>query len=313
MKFAIGLNPLEYCNNSLDYFTEFVKKNNYRIQHWYTSPPMTWCLKNVTVQNKRAAKKNFKKQLQIIKENGQQIQLAINQDFRIPIVKQLFALFLLVYFILFYSKIDSVVTLDCYIPIFRFFFPKLFITYSTQNDFKYAREKCLKQCDAIVIGNKWIRSLSFMKKMKEKYGLKIELLLNCACHSLCDARCAKGINCNSLQDVLIEKEGLNWCVAQQSIIPSELKYYPEGLVDFYKLSTRPAELSWIHEEMDLYEKEEHLPEIFSYCTPRDFWGRVCGTRALNRYFTQQMPSELRVVKIKNSLWSRLLKKDIKIW
>ena len=313
-KFAIGLSPLEYYDNDLEAFKNFCKKNDYRIEHWYCGLPWTWWTKKIKYSSYREQKKNFKKQLQIIAAENQKFQLCVNIDLKSKFLTLLFSLSVLWYkwFYTRYKSVDSIVCRDEYIPYLRRIFPGVPLTYSTQNDFKETKFKNLKYCTTIVIGRKYLKSLYFIEKMKKEYGLKIELLLNCACNFACSYNCFDG-SCESSQNTLIAKKGINWCVAWQSLIPSELALYPEGLIDFYKLSTRPSSLSWMESEMDLYSSEKTLSELsFRYDRPQ-FWRLICCTNSICNAVTQEVPDINEVLNKKSQIWSWLLKRQVRVW
>lgn len=313
-KFAIGLSPISYYQNDLNSFKEFCHRNTSRIEHWYSSPPWTWWTKKIKLSGYLKERKAFKEQLKIIKEENQQFQLCANIDLRSPILTFFYCLTFIWYKIVFekYKKVDSLVCRAEYIPFLHRVFPKATITYSIQNDFAKTQLKNIEYCDTIVIGRKYLKNLNFIQKAREKYGLKIELLLNCACNFACSYSCFDG-SCESSQKKLIEKHGIDWCVAWQSLLPSELALYPEGSIDYYKISSRPSSLPWLESEMDLYSSGKSLSELpFRYDRPA-FWGLVCCTNSIYQEIIKTVPDIDQVLEKKSWIWSQLLKKDVKVW
>lgn len=313
-KFAIGLSPLNYYDNDLNAFDEFCKKNDYRIAHWYSALPCTWKSKGIKFKSLREQKRNLKKQLAIISKNNQKLQLAINVDIPDLLVRSFYYMEVILYKLFYekYKKVDSIVCRAEYIPFLRKLFPYATFTYSIQNDFAKTKLKNLEYCDTIVIGRRYIKNLNFMRRVKEKYGVKIELLLNCACNFACTYHCFDG-SCESSQEDQVRKNGLEACVAWQSLFPSEINLYPEELVDLYKLSTRPSSLGWMEFEMDLYSSEKSLSELdFNYNKP-SFWKHVCCTTSISNILDKQVPNLDKVLKIKSDIWSRLLYKNVKVY
>lgn len=313
-KFAIGLSPLNYYNNDINAFDKFCKENDYRIEHWYSALPCTWKSKGIKFKSLREQKRNLKKQLTIIKNNNQKLQLAINVDIPSSFLRLVFYIQIIIYKLFYepYKKVDSIVTRDEYIPFLRKLFPDATLTYSIQNDFAKTKLKNLKYCDTIVIGRRYIKNLNFMRKIKEEYHIKIELLLNCACNFACTYRCFDG-SCESSQKQQIDANGIDKCVAWQSLVPSELKLYPEGLIDLYKLSTRPSSLEWMNLEMDLYSSEKSLSELnFNFYKP-DFWKLVCCTNSISQEVEKRIPNVDTVLKLKSQIWSKLLHKKVNVY
>lgn len=316
IKFALGISPLNYYNNSIDDFDKFCQDNNDKIEHWYVSHPYTWKFKEVYTDNFKLQEYNFKKQLSVINNNNQKLQFALNTDFsKIGILEVFVVCFLALDFKIKYEKykkVDSVVCVDRYAKYLKKIFPKASFTYSFCNNLDNLNPKSLKYFDTIVLGRKNIRDLSLMYDLKNNYNLKIELLLNCACHSLCNNKCYDG-SCKKLQNYLIDKNGIDWCVATQSIIPSELNLYPEGLIDIYKLSTRPSTLDWMQTELDLYSGKKYLSELdFSYFNPK-FYKLICCTEAISDMLDYNIPNIDNVLKIKSQEWTKILGKSVKVW
>ena len=112
---------------------------------------------------------------------------------------------------------------------------------------------------------------------------------------------------------LIDSKGIDWCVATQSLIPSELNLYPNGLIDIYKLSTRPSTLEWMQAELDLYSGKKFLSDLdFSYFKP-NFYKLICCTQAISDLLDDNIPNIDKVLEIKSEEWSNILKKDIRVW
>lgn len=313
-KFAIGLSPLNYYNNDINAFDKFCKENDYRIEHWYSALPCTWKSKGIKFKSLREQKRNLKKQLTVIKNNNQKLQLAINVDIPSPFLRLVFYIQIIIYKLFYepYKKVDSIVTRDEYISFLRKLFPDAALTYSIQNDFAKTKLKNLKYCDTIVIGRRYIKNLNFIRKIKEEYHIKIELLLNCACNFACIYHCFDG-SCELSQKQQIDVNGIDKCVAWQSLVPSELKLYPEGLIDIYKLSTRPSSLEWMNLEMDLYSSEKSLSELnFNFYKP-DFWKLVCCTNSISQEVEKKIPNVDTVLKLKSQIWSKLLHKKVDVY
>lgn len=313
-KFAIGLSSLNYYNNDLNAFDSFCKENDYRIDHWYVGLPCTWKSKGLKYRSLREQKKNLKKQLSIIKKNDQDLQLAINVDIENIFVLIYYYIQILIYKFFYekYKKVDSIVVRSEYIPFLKKLFPYATFSYSIQNDFALTKLKNLEYCDTIVIGRRYIKNLKFMRMIKEKYNIKIELLLNCACNFACSYHCYDG-SCESSQRQQIEKNGLETCIAWQSLVPSELKLYPEGLVDLYKISSRPSTLEWLQEEMDLYSSSKSLSELeFDYHKP-GFWRLICCTNSISDVVAKEVPNVDKVLFLKSQIWSRLLGREVRVY
>lgn len=316
IKFALGLSPLNYYNNNIESFDNFCKLNNDKIEHWYISHPYTWRFKEIYTANLREQEENFKKQLLVIKNNNQKLQFALNTNFdRLGVFEIPVILFLALDFKIKYEKykkVDSVVCLGRYAKYIKWIFPKATFTYSFCNNIDKLNTRDLKYFDTIVIGRKYLKNIEFMRTLKDKYNLKIELLLNCACHSLCNYKCFDD-SCYKLQKSLIDSKGIDWCVATQSLIPSELNLYPDGLIDIYKLSTRPSTLEWMQAELDLYSGKKFLSDLdFSYFKP-NFYKLICCTQAISDLLDDNIPNIDKVLEIKSEEWSNILKKDIRVW
>lgn len=316
IKFALGLSPLNYYDNDIQSFDAFCKRNDNKIEHWYVGHPFTWRFKEIFTNNLREQEKNFKKQLSVIKKNNQKLQFALNTNFdKLGILEYLVVIFLALDFKLRfekYKKVDSVVCLGRYAKYIKPIFPNASFTYSFCNNMDKMNTKDFKYFDTIVIGRKYLKDIEFMKELKQRYGLKIELLLNCACHSLCNYKCFDD-SCYKLQETLLESKGIDWCVATQSLIPSELNLYPEGLIDLYKLSTRPSSLDWMQTELDLYSSKKYLSELdYSYFKP-NFYKLICCTQAISNLLEDNIPNIDRVLELKSKEWSEILKKDTRVW
>ena len=313
-KFAIGLSPLNYYDNDLEAFDAFCKRNDYRIAHWYSALPCTWKSKGIDFKSLREQKKNLKKQLDIIADNNQKLQLAINVDIPNRFVRFFYYIEMILYKLFYekHKKVDSIVCRAEYIPFLKKLFPYATFTYSIQNDFAKTKLKNLEYCDTIVIGRRYVKNLKFMEMVKKKYHVKIELLLNCACNFACNYHCFDG-SCESSQQKMVDINGIDHCVAWQSLIPSELDLYPKGLVDLYKLSTRPSSLGWMETEMDLYSSDKSLSELdFNYHVPK-FWRHICCTTSISDAVTKNIPDVEKVLEIKSNIWTKLLGHDVKVY
>lgn len=316
MKFAIGLSPLEYYNNDLNSFDNFCKHNDNLIEHWYCSPPWTWKFKKIKTTNYKVQKKFFKQQLNIINSNNQKFQLALNMKFKkFKALESLYIFIIaIVYKLLYekYKKVDSIVCVGKSAKYLKIIFPYASFTYSFNNNLYKENPKNFKYYSTIVIGRKDIRNLSLMRDLKLKYKLNIELLLNCSCHSICNYNCFNG-ECEKLQDLLIRERGIDWCIAQQSVIPSELGLYPQGLISLYKLSTRPSSLDYMQEVLDIYSSQDYLSNLDYNYSSKKFWKYICATNALNKRLDDFKIDLNKILYIKSSLWSKELNKNVKVY
>ena len=321
-KFAIGLSPFLTEEDTLESLDSFCKRNSHRIYHWYLSPPYsTWKFKEgKSLKDIRSRRKEFIAQLKVLKDNNQKIQLAINQPYFKYFSKFKWACWLGVILCildwkLFYSKyidIDSIVCIDSYVSTIKRFFPKTSLTCSFNSDLVSNRYKYISKFNTIVVGRQLLRNIDFLESIKKNHNLKIELLLNCACHPLCNFKCIdKQDSCYLLQKKLIRQKGVDWCVAYQSLLPSELRLYPEGLIDYYKISSRPSSLSWLEEEMDFYESKNYLYDLLPKIPLNEVWQRACSTNAISRVLLEECPNLNTVIEHKEELWKKALNTDVK--
>lgn len=313
-QFLIGLSPLENYS-SLDDFEKLCRNNSNLIRTWYTTAPYWFPMinkeKGAYIHENEEIHNSFQAELEIIKKYHQKIQLTINSKnplyrlLAVPTTKR---------FIKEYSNIDSIVALDEFIPSLKKHFPEIPLTYSVQNNIPVTKLRNLDKCDTIVLGMQHIRSVGFMERLKRDYGVKIELLLNNGGHILCDKDCSKKKgHCDMLQQKLVDRYGLDWCIAQQTLIPSELDLFPRGLVDYYKINSRPSTLDYIQFQLDFYSKKLPLYRYPYDFTKGETWETFCGNHPMEKRLKGHIVDVDYVLDVKSKIWSNILGRKVVVY
>lgn len=156
--------------------------------------------------------------------------------------------------------------------------------------------------DEVVLGGRNLRNIDLIKFLKES-DIRVEILINNGCSINC-LYCStmKSEFCEDIVDKNIEKNGLLYCMAVQSIYPSEIgiQYNKLG-VDTYKISSRQFG-SYIDfkQTLDLYINDRdpvNAEEFLLTCTLDRMRYHVTKHK-----FTSDDWKEIR--KIKSELWKR---------
>lgn len=277
------------------------------IDTWYISPPFG----DVYASRPYLATdisnyKELQKQITIIKNYHKNIQLAINainlvlNHYNINLIENDFLTFCELF-----GTPDSIVCLDQFIPILKSY--NIPITYSYNNNYCVTKFKNLNDCDTIVLGNKDIRNLKFMAALKQKYGVKIELLVNNGCHFLCNRNCTQ--DCQKLQLKRLEVQDLITCLAEQSLLPEELNFYPNHLIDYYKISSRPSDYDYLNKTLSCYTQRLSLEEICKIIDLRyiDNWKYFMRLIPLSSLFSSEEKINLDLVMYKKEeIWNKIL-------
>lgn len=310
MTFTVGLpNYYSISKNELLYL---IKNYGSKLDCWYTSPPFGEKFasrKNVDIQLTKENINIIKNQLLLLKDNNQNIELALNGIKLNNINSKNEIEFYYNKFNELFVEPDRIVSLNNLIPyLYNFEKP---ITYSYNN--RSFDNNIIKQyCDRIVLGNKNLRNIKLFEFFHNE-NIQIELLLNNGCHNLCIRKC--GQECLQQQYILIEKYGADYCLAEQSLLPCELKLYPE-YIKLFKISSRPSDFNYLNQTLFYYsnlisindlKKDIDLSNINSW-----FYFNRLGN--LNDYFTKNrlIIDINKIIDIKNEIWSKILNRNIEI-
>lgn len=300
---VIGLPSPEFL--SLEELDSICQTYGEKINYWYISPPFGMeyasrksVLYDFSIENIILLKEQFK----ILKKYNQRIELALNgrsllrKDFEE--IKEAFDVFCKIF-----GKPDSLVLLKEFIPYFSQF--NIPITYSYNNI--TIDEDVLHYCDTIVLGNRLMRDVELMKKLKNDYGLKIELLVNNGCHFLCNRSC--GHDCETLQQKAIEEKGKYQCLAEQSFLPHELKLI-DNYIDFIKISSRPATYKDIVTNIDLYSSRASFEELQEILPMDDIhsWRHFSKLTNIIVPFRKEKVDYKQILKLKDAIWKGILEK-----
>ena len=206
---------------------------------------------------------------------------------------------------------DAIVCLDHLIPYFKQF--NLPITYSFNNYFSATKLQHLKDCQQIVLGtSKYLHNLIFMQRLKEKYNnINIELLLNNGCHYYCDKIC--GDHCE--QNFYKRANQIDYItlLAEQTILPFELNYYPSNFISNYKISSRPISYQDLSKTLYFYIDCQQL-SINKFLTlidltKSDNWKFFTRLTYLTKYIKQFEPIDIMaIIDKKQEIWHNELLK-----
>ena len=282
--------------------------NNYQkyINTWYISPPFNYSYasrKGVLAIPTSKNINEIQSQLTIIKQYNQLIQLALNS---LPLKKMDSSIILndfQMWNILFHQP-DSIVLLDELIPSFLNF--NIPLTYSYNNNYSQTKLKNLKFCNTIVLGNRNLRNINFMYKIKEKYNIKIELLLNNGCHFLCQNNCSI---CIPLQNKRLTQINKYQALAEQSLLPSELKLFPNNLIDLYKISSRPCSFLHLDNVLHCYINQPNFQELNMALnlTHINNWNLFCRLQPILDQFKNDEEINIdQVLEYKYQIWKNIL-------
>ena len=313
LKFVIGLGPLtDYSSvKELDYFLRVYQK---KIAICYIAAPFKPSLKDgksTYVHYSEQAAQELQTELNLLRKYQIPIQLCVNNTQPYILTKSVLksAQFFKEHFLV----PDSMVITDKFIPAFLQKFPEIPLTYSYNNNLEKANLNNLKACDTVVIGDKRLRAIVFMQNLKQRYSLKIELLVNCGCHIKCNKHCHFFNQCYRRQNQLISQKGLEWCLAQQSLFPTELNLYPDGLIDLIKLSTRnKMSLTQIASLIEIYDRRPEIQKIKDLNLELGHnWGYFIGIKPLTDLaeHAQQINLE-EILRIKSQIWSNILQRPV---
>lgn len=313
IKFAIGFGPLSdyQSTEELDYF---LRKYYNKIAFCYLSSPYNFLLKETKSAYFSSKKENiesFSEEISLIKKYGIPIQLCIN--YTRPYIMKSLVKKSTKFFMDTFTFPESIVITDKFIPMISSEYPNIPLTYSYNNLFSERDNNNLQKCDTVVLGDKYLRSVNLMKYLKENNNLQIELLVNCGCHLKCDKKCSIPGHCKNMQKSIVNSMGLEWCLAQQSLFPSELNLYPEGLIDLIKLSTRnKMPLSQIASLIEIYDKRCSIHNLQSLGLGEGRnWGYFIGIKYLTDEALKIGCIDMEnILRIKSEIWSGILNKPV---
>lgn len=158
---------------------------------------------------------------------------------------------------------DSIVTYSRFLDTCINVFPECKYTLSYNEGIRHPRdiEKIDKRFTSIILGNRWIRDRSMFETVKEN-GFEVELLVNNGCSHNCqycftDGKCQYYFNMN------IARYDINVITAINTIFPFELSEYELwGIIDNYKLSTRPHSYEMIVFLLESFINKNNLDNLF---------------------------------------------------
>lgn len=140
---------------------------------------------------------------------------------------------------------------------------------------------------AIVLGERFLHNFKAFDLVKS-HDTKMELLVNNGCMLNCGSFCSTYGFCEGNFYKNLSEKGILGLYAETSILPEELYqfYIPSGLIDVYKLSTRPCEFwelsnmlesyvsgnseSYIKENIRNYHLYARLAFFMKYYTEMDY-------------------------------------------
>lgn len=155
-------------------------------------------------------------------------------------------------------KVDKIVTLSTLIDACYKYFGDIEYCYSYNNNIKDDSflENLNPLFTEIVLGNRNLRNIKLMKKIKDK-GLQIKLLLDNGCsHNCFFCSTLMAHTCENVFDNNVKKYSKEFLMAIQSVFPYEVPMYYEqlGLIDSYKLSTRSTDKNYLVGTLEHYLK-----------------------------------------------------------
>lgn len=144
-----------------------------------------------------------------------------------------------------------------------------------------------------------------MEKIKDKYNVKIELLLNNGCHFLCNKECDK---CQFFQKKRLTQISFEQALAEQSLLPSELKLYPKELIDLYKISSRPSYSNYLDSVLQYYTSNISINELQKKIDLKKSqnWKLFCRLNPLFYENTKQDINIEKVIDYKYQIWKNIL-------
>lgn len=200
-------------------------------------------------------------------------------------------------------KIDKIVTLSTLIDACYKYFGDVEYCYSYNNNIKDDSflENLNPLFTEIVLGNRNLRNIKLMKKIKDK-GLQIKLLLDNGCSHNC-LWCSSLMSnyCNQIFSSNIKRFSKEFLVAIQTVFPYEVPMYYErlGIIDSYKLSTRSTDKYYFLGTIEHYLKVKDI--ISKEQIP--FTGKL---KALTRFTDSNDIDLYKVHIIKDKIWSDAL-------
>lgn len=283
-KFIVGLSQ-EMPGDTFRDFEDICATYGQYIKYWYVSPPFGKIYQSRSVDYDL---KNLLEKIKILRKYDQKIQLALNTEVSPEELKAGFYSFKK-----FFGEVDSIVTLAQYIPLLKD--ENIPITYSF-NNLKFDIN-LMKDCEAAVVGRRYLRDLKTIKKLKQE-GIKIELLVNNGCHYYCNRECT--LDCVRLQKKRIQEKGLMYCLAEQSLLPEELNFYPEELIDYIKISSRPSWLEYLRICLEDYINKSSSQNLLNI----NNWHYYCRLRPLLDSFKAEEINLREIMSIKKELWQK---------
>ncbi|MFP4118136.1 MAG: hypothetical protein ACLFTR_04395, partial [Candidatus Woesearchaeota archaeon] len=184
-KFSFGLSPSEYV--SVDELNHFLSLYSKYIRSAYSSPPYpdkSYHTRKILSEgfSREGEVKKFRDKLKLIKKHKLEFKLALNSNSELedPVgeVKK------------FTDTMgiapDRIVCKKKYAHALHSSFPEIRLTYSYTNALCGPKdiEEIPRIFDTVVVGNRWLRDVKFMKLLSDK-GFKVEHLLNNGCLWTC--------------------------------------------------------------------------------------------------------------------------------
>ena len=202
-------------------------------------------------------------------------------------------------------KVDKIVTLYTLIDECYKYFGDVEYCYSYNNNIKDDTflETINPLFTEVVLGNRNIRNVKMMKKIKE-HGLKIKLLVDNGCsHNCFFCSTSMSHTCKKVFENNMKKYSKEFLIAIQTIFPYEIPMYYEelGLIDSYKLSTRSTDKNYFYGTLEHYLK---VVDIYS----RHQIGYIAKLNHLNDLAeNEEINIDLyKVHKLKDKIWSDIL-------
>ena len=200
-------------------------------------------------------------------------------------------------------QVDKIVTLHTLVDECYKYFGDIEYCYSYNNNIKddIFLENLNPLFTEIVLGNRSLRNINLMKKIKDK-GLQIKLLLDNGCSHNC-LWCSSLMSnyCNKIFYSNTKKYSKEFLVAIQTIFPYEVPMYYEelGIIDSYKLSTRSTDKYYLLGTLEHYIEVKNI--ISKEQIP--FTGKL---KALVDFTNKNDIDLYKIHRIKDKIWSDAL-------
>lgn len=158
--------------------------------------------------------------------------------------------------------------------------------------------------DTIVLGTNFFRDIDSYKLI-HKYEKKVELLLNNGCMRNCKSFCRyPNVYCSNNFEINLLDKDLNKLYAECSMFPEEVHKYliPLGLIDFYKLSTRPIFYKQMVDMLSSYIQGNSSMYISSNYKNYNLYGRLAH---FHPYYSELNYDS--IIKYKENIWEESMK------